>query len=184
VDSNGKAYLRFDGLDDFMQTPSIDFTGTDKLSVFAGVRKLSDAAIAIVIEASTSSFATNGTISLRAPHIDTFRSYQFTSRGTFFTDAPSASEYTAPISNVLSGIGDISGDRATLRINGAQIAQSTNDQGTGNYGNHPIYIGSRAGTSLRFNGNIYSLIVRGALSDATEIANAEKYVAQRTGVTL
>jgi hypothetical protein len=36
-------YLKFDGVDDAMATPSIDFSASDEMSVFAGVRKLSDA---------------------------------------------------------------------------------------------------------------------------------------------
>jgi hypothetical protein len=42
-------YLRFDGVDDFLQTSSINFTSTDKMTVFAGVRKLSDAAASALV---------------------------------------------------------------------------------------------------------------------------------------
>ena len=66
----------------------------------------------------------------------------------------------APNTNILTGLGDISGDRATLRINGVQAAQNTADQGTANYLAYPLYIGCRGGTSLPFNGRLYSLIVR------------------------
>ncbi|MER3356368.1 MAG: hypothetical protein RLQ73_20730, partial [Hoeflea sp. D1-CHI-28] len=46
-DGNGNWYLAFDGVDDYLVTPSIT-PGTDKVQVFAGVRKASDAAAAMV----------------------------------------------------------------------------------------------------------------------------------------
>ena len=38
LDSNGRGYPSFDGSDDFLITPTISL-GTDKVQVFAGVRK-------------------------------------------------------------------------------------------------------------------------------------------------
>ncbi|HQV25252.1 MAG TPA: hypothetical protein PLS76_05850, partial [Acinetobacter sp.] len=64
------------------------------------------------------------------------------------------------------------------------VASSNNSQGTGNYGNHPIYIGRRAGTSLAFNGHIYSLIGVGKLVSDNETLAIEKELAKRLGVTL
>lgn len=46
----GAYYLEFDGSDDFLVTNSIDFTATDEVSLFAGVRKLSDVATGMVCE--------------------------------------------------------------------------------------------------------------------------------------
>ena len=42
--ATGFNYLEFDGSDDFLITNSINFSATNKISLFAGVRKLSDAA--------------------------------------------------------------------------------------------------------------------------------------------
>jgi hypothetical protein len=53
--------------------------------------------------------------------------------------------------------------------------------GTGNFGNYPLFIGARDNTSLFFSGNIYSLIIRGALSSDAQIINAETYVNSKTG---
>ena len=99
--------------------------------------------------------------------------------------SPAAGPYPPPVTYVLTGIGDISGDLATLRADGVQVATSTGDQGTGNYLAYPMYIGRRGGTSVPFNGNIYSLVTRfGANLDATTIGRTETYVAGKTGVTL
>jgi len=178
-------HLVFDGVDDFMVTPSIDFTGTDEMSVFAGVRKLSDAEIAAVFELSATTGTNNGTFAIFAPYVAAEPGYAFRSRGTAQGNAEIASGYSAPVTTVLSGLGDVSGDQSVLRANGIQVATSDTDQGTGNYGNYPLYIGSRAGTSFRFNGHLYSLLVRGALTEADLLANTETYVASKTaGVTL
>jgi hypothetical protein len=177
-------YLAFDGVDDAMATPRIDFSATDKMSVFAGVRKLSDAALGAVVESSVSSFSNDGSFSIRAPQSASLPSYEFTSRGTLFANAAITSGFPAPLTSVLTGIGDISSDRARIRVDGTQVAVAVADQGTGNYGNYPLYIGARDQTSVYFNGNLYGLTVRGALSDATTIDRAETIVAAKTGITL
>ena len=69
-------------------------------------------------------------------------------------------------------------------INGVDGVDGTDTKGTGNFGNYPIYIGRRGGTSLPFNGHIYSLIGVGRLATVGEIAAIEKELAKRTGVTL
>ncbi len=175
-DSNGLYYLSFDGTDDGMATPSIDFTGTDKMTVWAGVRKNSDAAAGILAELSTNSDSTNGTFNLAASVSG--NNYYTQSRGTV-RSAKYATGYVAPISNILTGIGDISGDACSLRVNGTTVTAAT-DQGTGNYGNYPLYIGRRGGTTLPFNGRIYQLIIRGAASNDGQIAATEAWCNSKT----
>ena len=177
---SGKYYLSFDGVDDYMSPWAIDFTGTDKMTVVAGVRKLSDAATATLFETSSSIINNNGTLFFGSP--TSTNSYQFNSKGSSESIAGSGNGvYVAPITNVVAGISDISGDSVILRVNGNQVAQSTADQGTGNYGNYPLYIGRRNGESLPFKGQLYGLIVRGALSSTAEITSAESYMNLHTG---
>lgn len=175
-------YLRFDGTDDSMATATIT-PGIDKVQVFAGVRKLSDAAIGMLVEFSTNAGSLGGSFYVVAPLTPSF-AYEALSRGfggPVGLVSVAASSYPAPITNVLSSLGDISGDLLTLRLNGVQAAQSASDQGSGNFSTYPLYIGSRAGSSLRFNGNLYSLIVRfGANLDATTITNTETWVNGKT----
>jgi hypothetical protein len=178
------SYLFFDGGSDSMATGNIDFTATDKMTVWAGVRKNSDAAAGIIAELSVASGASNlGSFFLIGPLASAATNYSFRSVGSLQSDA-TASGYAAPITNVLTGIGDISGDLATLRANGAVAAATTTDQGTGNYGNYPIYIGARAGTSLFYNGNLFGLVVRGAASTTAQITATEAWLAPKTGVVL
>jgi len=178
-------YLAFDGIDDWLQTGTIT-PGTDKVQVFAGVRKLSDAAIGLIAELSNAVGSYPGSFALFAPGVAA-ANYMWRNRGSAFqVDASYTNALVAaPVSNVITGIGDISGDIAQVRVDGTQVASSTTDQGTGNYGNYPLYIGRRAGTSLPFNGHIYGLIIRfgPTLTDA-QITNTERWLARRTGVTI
>ena len=177
-------YVQYDGSDDSMSTAAIDFTATDKMSVFAGVRKLSDAAISAIIGLSGTPTASAGTFELLSPTTNGGTNYRMWSGGTSYAGA-SAAGYGAPISNVVTGLGDISGDRATLRINGAQVAQDTADQGTGNFGNYPLYIGRRNNATLPFNGKDFGIIVVGKAASAGEITDTETWLAAKTsGVTL
>jgi len=81
---------------------------------------------------------------------------------------------------VLTGTGDIAGDGKTLRVNGSQAATNSSDQGAGNFGNYPLFVGSRNNASFRFSGNLYSLIVRGAATDAATITATETWVNGKT----
>ncbi len=173
-DSNGLYYLSFDGTDDGMATPSIDFTGTDKMTVWAGVRKNSDAASAVVAELSASFGLNTSSFVVYAP-LTAAANYAFSSRGTSAgASAITTNIYASPNTSVLTAIGDISGDISRVRVNGVATTQTV-DQGTGTYGNYPLYIGRRGGSSVPFNGRIYQLIVRGAASNAGQIAAGEAW---------
>lgn len=183
----GANYLEFDGSDDFLQTNNIDFTATDKVSLFAGVRKLSDASTAIVAELSTNSDRGNA-FALLAPGLSGSGKFLFRSGGSVIDNIGGAfttsSAYSAPYTSILTGNGHIGSDTTALRINSQTVAVSNTDQGTGNYGNHPLYIGRRAGANLPFKGHIYGLIGIGKLTSDSETATIEKELAKRLGVTL
>jgi len=176
-DTNGfPGYLKADGVDDFLQTNTINFTSTDKVTLCAGVRKLSDAAQAVVTELSASIASNNGTFLLAAPDGAT-NTYGWDSKGTTQVAAV-ASTFTAPITNVITGIGNISGDSAIIRVNGAVADTETGDQGTGNYGNYPVYFFRRGGISSteRFAGNEYANIAVGKLLTADQLTALETYM--------
>jgi hypothetical protein len=172
-------YLQFDGIDDSMSTGSIDFTATDKMTVWAGVRKLSDAARGMVGELSDNA---NNSFQINAPSaVAPLNNFAFASRGSVFPGFAQGNGYVSPISGVLTGIGEISTDANILRINGVQVDANTLDQGTGNYGNYPLYIGMRNNTLFPFNGWLTSLIVRGAQSTQSQIEATESWVNGKTG---
>ena len=174
-------YLRFDGVDDFLQTTSIDFSAFDKIFATAAMKKASDATAAVVFELSPAKNSNTGVFAILAPGTSTIPDITWASKGTVEALAV-AQSLPAPVSCVVTGIGDISGARSQLRINGAAIAANTASQGSGGLGNYVLYIGRRGGTSLPFNGRLYALLIRSGATPDTTIAKVERYLNQKAKV--
>lgn len=175
-DGTGRYYLDFDGVDDSLATASIDFTATNKMTVCAGAF-ITTSALGMITELSNTS-ANLGCFYLAAniaANADGFNSKGGTA------SLAQAAALAAPRLRVLTGLGDISGDSSILRINGAQAAANVSDQGAGNFGNWPLYVGARAGTSLFYTGRVYGMIVRGVASNPAQIASIETYMNSKTG---
>ena len=164
---------RFDGVDDsFSSAAPLNLSGTAEVTVLAGVLKASDAATGILIETSTTSSASAGTIRLTAPGDAGANSYAFLSRGSVLPPAANpGAVFPAPHRALVCGSGRISTNRQVLRVNGAQVASNSSNQGTGAYGNFTLFFGARAGTSLRFNGESCGFTLLGrVLTDAQTAA--------------
>lgn len=185
--TNDLWYLSFNGTSQFLVTSSINFTATDKLGIFAGVRRNTTAG-AIIAELSAN-YNTNAGSFYFGTGTNTSNltgsGFQCTSRGAA---APAVAQtaitqatFTPPVKAVLSASHDISGDLSKIR--GNKIAGATNgtaDKGSGNFGNYPIYLGARGGSSLRLNGYVYQFIVVGRAVSADGIACCEDYVNMKT----
>jgi hypothetical protein len=176
-------YLAFDGSDDFLTTAAnINPGAVDKVQAFAGVRKLSDAVSGMLVESGSDAGTTNGSFFMQAPSFNGANSYRFLTRGSGAALAGTGTFAPAPVTSVLTGLGDIAGDNVALRVNGTQVAQSSVDQGTGNFATQTHFIGRRAGTSFPFNGRIYQLITRfGPNLPQSTIIQTEIFTNQRTG---
>jgi hypothetical protein len=178
-------YLSFDGVDDWMVTPTIT-PGINKVQVFAGVRVIGTA-LGRVSELSPSIATNSGSWTFSANSTD--GDYLASSRGTASNNVAQqavSNKTTAPFSDVVAMTHDIVGDLTVLRRNGAVSGTATGDKGAGNFLAYPIYIGARDGTSQFFKGDIHSLITRfGANLEVAQIESTEAYVAGKTaGVTL
>lgn len=173
-------YLQADGSDDGMVTPALDLSYTDKIGVFAAVRKLSDAARAMIVEFGNSSFQA---FRLEGPANIGDIEYAFASAGSSAAFAGyDNSAGAAPNTSVLTGLGNISGDSAVLRVNGAQVASSATDQGTGNYGNYALYFFRRGGATVPFNGLEYGFALCDTTPSAAQIAAMETHYNNIVGV--
>lgn len=182
--TTGAYYLEFDGSNDFLQTDNIDFTATDKVSLFAGVRKLSDAASALCFELGDGSSSALNAFALFAPSGSGVIKYDL--RNTVTTTAANTTDvrFNAPNSAVLTGFitpNDV--NKVSLSINREAAIKSQTGR-SGNFSSAPMYIGRRGGTSLPFNGHIYGLVAIGRLTTTEETKNVEKELAKRLGVTL
>lgn len=172
--TTGAYYLEFDGSDDFFVTSSIDFTATNKISLFAGVRKLSDVGSQIIVELSSSADASGRAFKLSA---DSEGYTYFVVKGTSpnFIGRLDGS----PVSLTFAGKASFSPSSISLNVNGNTLPPKSDSMGTVNFGNYPFYIGRRAGTSLPFNGHIYGLIGIGKLASDSETTVIEKELAKR-----
>lgn len=169
------AYLKFDGTDDWLATPSIDFTGTDKMMVCAGVRKLSNATAGILVELGN---ASPGAFWFGAPgNASTEDIFNFSDVGGSRNVRLSTA---APITGVYSSRADFGAKTIAGRINTNPMVAVGSFGSGGTYGNYPLYIGRRAGTSLPFNGHLYGLIIRGAATSDSQIKSVERYVNTKT----
>jgi hypothetical protein len=180
-------YLACDGSDDSLYTAAnLDLSSTDKVTVFAGVTKLSDAATAIFLELSADAGVNSGSFFVTAPPTAGQSSISFygNGNGVSGTSLFNNAQVAAPVTAVIAAQADIPADSTTLRVDAVQVASSATNLGTGNFGAYPLYIGRRNNASLPFSGRIYQLIVRGAASSAAEISSTERYIAGKQGRSL
>ena len=176
-----RPFLRWDGVDDSMSTGSIDFTSGGKMFVGAAVRKLSDAARGMVCELSAT-YANVGSFGIEAPDTSlndlsvALNNASIISK-TYVVAAPTTKVFTAQLqASASAGI--------ELKINGVSTGAASGNSGASNFGNYPLYLGSRAGTSSPFNGQMYGLIIRAAANTTAQTQASETYLAGKAGITL
>lgn len=188
LDDAAPATLRADGSRMYLDglgdggfvTNDIDMTGGGLLTVCAGFRKTTDVDIALITEFSSNLNNRAGAWYIAAPIEPAKPALAFVAAGT----SPQYLDqigYPAPISAVLTGQADIAAPLTNMRINGVQSLSSTESLGTGPFGNWPLYLGRRGGTSLPFTGRLYGLIVRAAASTAGQVNTMETYMNGKTG---
>jgi hypothetical protein len=166
-----------DAVDDWYQTASIDFTGTNKMTVFAAVQVLGLSSFGIISELSSNWSVSNGSFSLGSS--SSGLGYAWSSRGNANASALGGA-IGMPRTNILSASADISAPNASCRISGSATIVSTASQGTGNYGNHPLFMFSRGGSSNFFNGRLYALIVAGGSYPLSTIQRVERILSRIT----
>lgn len=185
-------YLAYDGTDDCLSTSAFAW-GSDKATVVAGVRKLSDAATGMLVEFGPTVNGTAGTWSHILPDTTSAGSLGLDLRGNGTSGVQRVSTGTAPATFVSATAFDLSGttfdtERPVKRINGAAAtvlsSAGSTDTGGGNFTSQQTFFGARGGTSLFFNGREYSQFAINRLLTANELSQIERYTAQKTGVTL
>lgn len=165
------------------------------------MRKLSDAAAGVIAEINDGSIGENKVVLLRsssqsalAGASSPFSNYQAVVHGSLtqttgdYASYLTTNAFTAPTTSVLSFAVDIalkSTNSVSLRANTlvpARISGAfTGATMSGNMPNAPLYIGRRGGTQFPFNGQLFGLVIRGALSSTGEIQGSESYMNLHTG---
>lgn len=173
------AGLRWNGSNSWMQNASVDFSGTNKLSVFVGVRKTNNTgAVIFELSSNSTSAGSPGSFSLQqvlAILHDT----------AFYVRGASSALYsyilnTEPVTEVVSAAIDVSGSAVSAKLNGAAGGwTNVGSTGGGNFGNYPAYFGARAGSNFFFNGLTFSNIAIGIELSASQIAAFEAWTNSR-----
>lgn len=177
LDAGSLPYLEFDGVDDSMTAASIPFSTTDKVSVFAGARKITSGMIAQfgqLFNSEPGSFVINSTTT----------GYAFPIFGGTGTVNTTINGLASPETAVLTQLVDFSltTNATRARRNGLQIGTSgATSPGATTVGTKTLSLGYRSNSTNYLNGRIYGLIVRGAATNDEQIARTEAWLNQRTG---
>jgi hypothetical protein len=184
IDPYGYGYLEFDGVDDFMVTSNILWTGFSVNKVTASVGLLVDpskvtAGVAICTGGNPNSV--NGTFLIGAPSATADHSFYL--RGTSTIIARVANAVVGD--DILTGVFDLSQSTKETQLiprlsgtipSGGAITWTGTTAGGGTFTTQPLYIGSLGGTDTFFKGHIYGVVVRGALSNNTQITQTEAWI--------
>lgn len=178
-------WLAFDGTDDCLVTGNVNLSGGDKVTQITAVEPTVDTGTHQSFAEFSAATATNA---------GSFAMYWDRSSGLFNaysrgTASPTASHAATKARGIVGAAlmvatYDIAGDLSTMRFNGTAVPNGTADKGAGNFGNYPIYIGRRGGTSLPFSGKFFGLVIRAGLTAAPALTLAEGWMAAKMGLTL
>lgn len=174
-------YLEFDGVDDFLITPTIT-PGINIAQFFAGIRKTTDVARAMLVEFGPSANLTaTGGFNVNAPSANGASNFVWTaSSGSAI--ALTGTPFAAGTPYVLTGTLNGAVDSTVFRINAAQVAISAGDLGAAGIAAKALYIGRRDGATLPFSGRVYGLVARfGADLSATQITQMESEMNSKAG---
>ncbi len=194
-DASGKYYLSFDGVDDYLSTGSINFTATDKMTVFTADHSVYDNPTGprAIVGLSTSVFGYNGTWWLTAyDSVYSARSAAYLRGNLRGAGVYGPDQRTLGVRRLVRSFRfdiskDVLANETLIRLNGVPTPLTGTpldpSAGSGNFGNWPLYIGM-VSNQYPFSGRLYGLIVRGAATDDLHLTHAEKFLAYKSGVTL
>lgn len=171
-------YLRYDGVDDSQASAAtVDLTGTDKITVVGAWHKaVAGTTVTLELSPNVDSNLNAFNLATDVGAVNWYLSSGGNAQGqlrAYLTPAVS------PVSHVLSAVIDrsiASSSQITSRLNG--VVPSTTYAGTastGNFGNYTMFVGSRNGSSLRFNGREYGFALFNTTLSASELAAVEAY---------
>jgi hypothetical protein len=180
VDQYGWPYLEFNGSSSFMVTPSINLTGSNKLTAAVGLLvNPAKSTSGTVICTGGDPNAVNGTFLIGAPSSTADHSFYLRGTSTIVARVPNQ----VVGDDILLGIFDLTQPTKETqlipRLNGVtstNIEWTGSTAGGGTFGNQPLYIGALGGSSIYFQGHIYQIIVRGDRSTNDQIYQTEAWI--------
>ena len=182
VDENGKYYLQFNGSNSIFDTDTIDFSSTNKISLFSGVYMESESS-QILFETSTDGNTNAGAFVVVYGWNGPLYKLAHAQSG-FFDVSPSMIH---PFKQVVSIALDTAGSAITdeVKVNCNKLDASISGGSsvtTQNYGNHALHIGGRVGNVWPFSGRIYSVILVGSSLDQTTTTSVQEWINTKAGI--
>ena len=181
IDNEGNPNLTFSGSYNQLVTRPIDFTATAQMMVGVGLHVVGSASAAAALELGADVESVNGSFLFGAPSSTADHSLYLRGTSTIAARVDNISDGD----DVIIGLFDISQATKELeliprlnrvQLSGSQITWTGTTAGTGNFGNLPLFMGARSGGGLPFQGKIYQVIVRGALTNASDITQTENLI--------
>ncbi|WP_369650219.1 MULTISPECIES: hypothetical protein [unclassified Variovorax] len=172
-------YLRFDGVDDYMSTPTaVPMGAISTFDTSCAFAREQNAAIAALIEYGNGSTAPDGSFAYFAPLSADTATNLFRLRGTVTIQNAVAQATNMPV--VMSARAVINSG-FVMRYNAGTVATNGTSQ-AGALTDQILYLGARAGASLPFKGRFYGLMIVGRRLSPDEMFKAERFLGQKSGV--
>jgi hypothetical protein len=167
----------------FLECPAFDLTD-EQMLLCAGVGKVDDLTAQIYAELTQDADTNPGGFRMIAPNIVGADNMVSIIHGSAISYAQTGATLPGPVAFVQTTHAKMSASGAfhVLRINGAFEANGTPGSGAGTFANDQLHIGARHGSILPFKGGLTRLVIRGGISDQTDIDNLEAYVSSTIGV--
>jgi len=174
-----RPYLAPDGVDDWMVTGNIDLSSTSNISIVAGAEKLNELAPFYQALAEFGPGNAEGSFSLWHPYSD-IQPTRVVVRGSVSSQTVAVSDIPGNRTDVLTATAELDVFRIRYKVSGTQYPNYVGTADPVKFGNLPLYLFSSAGTSSRFRGGFYGLIVVGRLLNAAELASAHEFMRNKT----
>jgi hypothetical protein len=181
IDNEGNPNLTFSGSYNQLVTRPIDFTATAQMMVGLGLHVIGSASAAAALELGSDVESVNGSFLFGAPSSTADHSLYLRGTSTISARVDNISDGD----DIIIGLFDISQATKELeliprlnrvQLSGSKITWTGTTAGTGNFGNLPLYMGARSGGGLPYQGKVYQVIVRGALTNASDITSTENLI--------
>ena len=188
LDSNGRAYLEFDGVDDWMSFGPLSLSGKTAATLALALRKTQDVGSGLVF--ATGTWLGAG-IDIRSPGAWGAANFGANAQSTSGAQSigVTTSNHAAPLPAAMTLEIDLAkpaGAELSLRVNHVAFAQTTGTtlESGGSLAGTTAYLGRRQDAPvLLFSGRLYGFMLLARGVSAVERQQLEFLMAQRIGVT-
>lgn len=181
-DANGKYYLEFDGTDDVLEVPAIDFTGSGQLSAFAAAQSTANDAFRIIYESEPNIFVGAGNTLLSQPGSGSSEGFELTFNDDgAFKGARKDAGYPSGTTYIVTGRTDLVSEVSLLRIDGSQVVSDNGPYTISSFSNKAAGLGGRKSGLRHWSGFIYGFVIIGSFVDPED---TESFLADKAGITI